>query len=223
MNLVGTKAASRFKWSVPKRQYIYMSNGKVVSNATLKSWAEQAVSQAKANLRAIGQALLDGTISKPEFAIQSAEEIKNLHRALSLLANGGKSQMDASTYGRLGSELKQELGFLSRFSSMIDNIDISTLGDAFLNRIESYGDAGRFTYQAAVRAREINAGDMEEMNILGASVNSCGECLDASALEWQPAGSLSEPGTRECNNGCQCEIIYRAASASNRESEEEAA
>lgn len=222
MNLVETKAASRFKWSLGKRQYFY-TNGKVVSSATLKSWVEQAVSQAKTNLRAIGQALLDGTISKPEFAIQSAEEIKNLHRALSFLANGGKSQMDASSFGKLGSELKQELGYLARFSSAVDNVDISTLGDAFLNRIESYGEAGRFTYQAAVRAREIDAGGMEEINVLGASANSCNGCLDESALGYQPAGTLSEPGDRECGPGCNCTIEYREASAANRESEEEAA
>lgn len=223
MNLVETKAASRFQWSISKRQYSYVSNGRAVSAAKLREWVDIAVERARLDLRAIGQALLDGTISKPEFALQAAEEIRNLHRSLSILAGGGKDQMGASEWGRLGSELKEELGYLARFSSAVDNVEVSTLGDAFLNRIESYGEAGRFTYQAAVRAREIDAGEMEEANELGGSANSCSECLDATALGFQPAGTLSEPGTRECGPGCQCEIIYRVASAANRESEEEAA
>lgn len=216
-------ALSPFLWNPERRVYLYRSNSKVVPVAKLQNWAEIAVAQAKKNLRAIGQALLDGKINKAEFALQSATEIKNMHRALAMLAEGGKSQMGASQWGRLGSELKQELSYLRRFSSAVDNVEIGSLGDKFLNRIESYGNAGRFTYINAVRARETDAGDSEERNVLGGSAHSCSECLDEAALDWQPAGTLSAPGGRLCGPGCNCSIEYRRVSATGEIEESEVA
>jgi hypothetical protein len=205
---------SPFTWSESRRVYLYRSNGRVVSTAKLQEWVETAVTQAKSNLRGIGQALLDGAINKSEFALRSASEIRNMHRALGLLANGGRNQITVKGWGQIGGILKRELGYLQRFSALVDGIELSSLSSAFLNRIESYGNAGRFTYASAVRAREIAAGGMEERNVLGGSGKSCSDCLDEAAMEWQPVGVLSEPGTRLCGPGCACSLEFRAVSAS---------
>jgi len=183
-----------------------------------------AISQAQSNLRKIGSEYLAGTINSAEWAIQSGQEIKNLHRALAILANGGKSQMTAARWGSLGGRLQREFAYFNRFAAQVDNIDRSLLGEKFLNRAASYARAGRSTYWAAARLREAMASEtMLERNVLGASAQSCGDCIAETELGAVPVGTLSEPGSRQCGSGCNCDIIFEVSAQSLGAESEEAA
>lgn len=200
-----------FQWSTTRRIYIWRSNGRVVTPARLEDWVEKMITQTKSNLRIIGEDLITGRINRAEWALRSGAEMKNMHRSLAMLANGGKSQMNNSKWGRLGQRLQSELRFFNSFATVVDNTEIANLGSKFLNRLESYADAGRGTYWSATRAREAAAGGQQEKNVLGGSARSCSECIAESAKGWVTVGTLSSPGSRQCGPSCHCSIDFRAA------------
>jgi hypothetical protein len=181
------------------------------------------VTSTRAELRKIGERLIAGEINRAQWALDVGQALKNEHRALAMLAQGGRNQMGNSEWGRLGQRLQSELRFFNTFSSQVDGLELSELGGRFLSRLESYADAGRFTYERAVRAREVLFGGQQERNVLGGSSQSCDDCIEASEQGWVEAGTLSEPGDRACGPGCACSIELREASAANADEESEAA
>lgn len=212
-----------FQWSVSKRVYTWKSNGRVVTQSRLRDWVAELVTNTRGELRKIGERLIAGEINRAQWALDVGQTLRNEHRALAMLSAGGRDQMTNSLWSSLGGRLQGELRFFNSFASQIDNTELDTLGARFLNRLESYADSARFTYERSVRARETAVGGQQERNVLGGSANSCGGCIEASDQEWVEAGTLSEPGDRECGPGCNCTIEFREASAVNQEQDSEAA
>src|SRR5688572_4912620 len=104
---------SKFQWSVSRQQYLYSSSGQVVSRDAIRGWVEQTIDKAKGNLEAIAKLRQAEKINNAEWVIRSGKEIKNLHRSLAIIANGGKEQMTASTWAQVGGNLRREFGFLN--------------------------------------------------------------------------------------------------------------
>lgn len=212
-----------FQWSVSRRAYIWKSNGREVSVVRLRGWVQDLISQTRSDLRRIGEDLISNRINRAQWALDVGQVLRNEHRALAMLSAGGRDQMTNSLWSSLGGRLQGELRFFNSFASQIDNTELDTLGARFLNRLESYADSARFTYERAVRAREIAFGGQQERNELGASANSCDDCIAESKKGWVEAGTLSEPGDRSCGPGCNCSIEMREASVANQGEDSEAA
>lgn len=205
-------AGAAWLWSVSKRQYVYASTGRVVPQATIERWLEKAIAHAKSNLRTIGEDLIEGRINRAEWAIRAGAELKNMHRALAMLANGGKAQMTNARWGRLGGKLQRQFAYFNRFAAQVDALsaeELQAMHDKFLRRLEMYAGAGRNTYWHAARALAQELGGLMERNVLGASIQSCEGCLAEEARGWVQAGELSSPGDRECGSNCNCDIEFK--------------
>ena len=208
---------SPFQWFVSRRVYIWKSNGRVVTPARLNQWVEKAMSGTSEEMRQVGLKLIAGEINRAEWAIESGEQIRNLHRSLGMLAAGGRNQMNARRWGQVGGVLQRELAYFNRFASYVDNQDIENLGERFLSRTQKYAQAGWATWQNAVRARETEHGGMLEQNLLGASTHSCSECIAQSELGFVPVGELVPIGERICGPNCNCFIEYKERNAASEE------
>lgn len=201
---------SKFQWSISRQVYLYSTTGNVVPRDLIRGWQEAAVSKAAQNLEAIAKLRQAEQINNAEWVIRSGEELKNLHRALAMVAQGGRAQMTAEAWGYVGGILRREFGLLNTFATALDNIpEDATLTDEFVRRARSYAAAAYATYENSIlnRERGNGANEWEKRNLeLGAS--HCATCISESDKNEQPVGSLKRIGDSECNAGCRCWFTF---------------
>lgn len=205
--------ATQYRFNRRTGEYRDAKTGKVVTPERLSRWIVTATESAESNLKTIAASLKSGKINVAEWTIQSATEITNMHRAVTMAAAGGKKAMTLSDWGFVGGRLRSEISYLNRFSSEIENLpEGARLTDAFIERAGSYADAGFATYEQAQRRRVIRDGTAdEEANILEAGVQHCDDCLEQTAAGRVPVGTLLEIGARSCGSHCRCRIEYFSA------------
>lgn len=173
----------------------------------VRAWIDSAVAVSKERVGKISQRFVDGKITLPAWQTQIQAEIKAAHTAMAEIASGGRAQFTAAQAGRLGQRLREQYKFLSGFGLQVEQ-GLAGSPDQIVARAQMYAEAERTTYEAMHRAGMAAAGFEEERNILGGGDN-CEGCLDATAEDWVPIGTLTEVGSRNCLSNCNCEISYR--------------
>lgn len=199
------KSTPEYTWDAATHSYRAGKN--VLTQAEVRGFVDAAIKQARNEARAIAEAFLEHGNSA-EFEVGMKALLKNEHLALSMIANGGRDQMTAREWGKVGSVIKDQYGYLEAFGRQIDADEI-TLGPGFLSRAESYASFGSHVYENFVRDGMIEAGMTEAFNSLGGSAQSCAECPALEATGWMPIEDMPEIGERECSVGCNCSIEYR--------------
>lgn len=207
--------ATQYRFNRRTGEYRDAKTGKVVAPERISRWIVTATESAETNLKRIAASLKSGKINIAEWTIQSAAEITNMHRAVTMAAAGGKNAMTLSDWGFVGSRLRSEISYLNRFSSEIENLpEGATLTDAFIERAGSYAQSGFATYEQAVNRRVVRDGTAdEEANILEPGAQHCDGCLEATAEGRVPVGTLVPIGERECGSRCRCRIDYFSTEA----------
>jgi hypothetical protein len=71
-----------------------------------------------------------------------------------------------------------------------------------------YSEAGRNTFHHVER-QEMEIRGMTEERSVKDERDSCDECVEQDALEWQPIGEAVPIGERECLTRCKCSMDYR--------------
>ena len=199
-----------FIYSKTTGNYRYKSTGNAVPPSRVNGWIDKAADRLKQNLGRIAEDHRAGRINLAEWVIQTGEELRNAHRAVTMIAVGGKQNMTQSDWGFVGATIRRELQYLNNFANTIENRPPSTqLTEAFVSRAKSYSAAIYETYEKARRRRiqrETQA-DFEE-NVLEPGAEHCSGCLSATAQGVVPIGTLTEIGDRECGSKCRCRIRY---------------
>lgn len=199
-----------FQYSKSTGNYRYKSSGHRVEPATVNGWIDNLAEKTKENLGRIAEEHRAGKINLADWVIQTGEEIRNAHRAVAIIAAGGRDNMTPSDWGFVGSQVKRELQYLNGFANAVENRPAdSTLTTAFVSRAKSYGAAVYETYGKAMARRIVRQGQADtEQNELEPGAEHCADCLDATAQGRVPLGTLTPIGDRECGPKCRCRIIY---------------
>jgi len=203
---------TKFIFSKTTGRYRYASNGNVVPAERINGWIDSASKKMGENMAGIADDLRKGKINDAEWVIRMAEEIKNGHRAVALIAGGGRSNMSASDWGFIGSIIKRELNYLNGFANELANRPADAqLTQAFVSRAKSYSAAIYSTYEQMVRRRVLRDGQAAfEINILEGGAEHCAGCLEETARGKVPVGELVAVGHRDCAMRCRCRIEYLA-------------
>lgn len=199
-----------FQYSKSTGNYRYKSSGHAVKPETVNGWVDKLAEKTQQNLGVIAEEHRAGKINLPEWVIQTGEELKNAHRAVAIIAAGGKANMTQADWGFVGAQIRRELQYLNNFANEIENLPPgSKLSSAFVSRAKSYGAAIYETYEKAKRRRITADGlaDLEE-NVLEPGAQHCAGCLAASAAGIVPLGTLTAIGDRDCKSKCRCRIRY---------------
>jgi hypothetical protein len=197
--------------------------GNRVPPETIRGWILDVQVTADEQLRKVAELFRAGKINDIEWALESADIIKNMHRAIAMVAAGGRDQMTLSDWGAVGQIVRRELQYFNGFAMEMDNMPpASTLTTAFVSRAASYARSAYSTYEQGVR-RRILRNDLAEFeeNILEDGARHCDGCLDESALGKVPIGTLTPVGDRDCGNNCKCMIIYSKPEQTEQETQEE--
>lgn len=204
-----------FQYSKSTGNYRYKSSGHRVEPSTVNNWIDALAEKTKENLGRIAEEHRAGKINLAEWVIQTGEEIRNAHRAVAIIAAGGKGNMTASDWGFVGAQIRRELQYLNGFANAIENRpEGSILTTAFVSRAKSYGAAIYETYEKAKARRIERQGQADtELNELEPGAEHCADCLDATAQGRVPLGTLTPIGDRECGSKCRCRIVYYQTNA----------
>jgi hypothetical protein len=193
------------EWNKQTRRY--EKGGKSIPPETVRRWVLETVEQAKANLKAIGEGFTTHR-NTAEWVTASRSELRRMHTALAMVAQGGRSQMDVKAWGRVGNMIKSEANYLRQFERDLANGKVS---DAqLLARVLAYGEGGYKVYQNMVKAREAEAG-MFARRVLGASEKHCDDCLEAASPDFVPAHEVREIGDSQCGSLCHCDVEFAEA------------
>lgn len=198
---------SRYRWSERANRYID-ANGRFVSRAFVRAEIDLALEAAQLRLAALAESLRVGGISLDAWIIEMRRAIKQVHLYSAAAARGGWAQMSQADYGRVGTLVREQYGYLENFANEI--VDGLILDGRFLRRVALYGSAGRRTFHR-VEQLEMQLRAMDEERSVLNPADHCEECIAEAAKGWVPLGTVIPIGERTCLTNCKCDMDYRRA------------
>lgn len=195
-----------FIWLFGRRQYLSVETGRLVRKDTVSKWVNEIVDAAKERMQHLAERYLSGELTAGQWQIAMQEEIRQAHRSMAILANGGKKAMTAADWGRVGARIRGQNQYFLGFAS-----DIATgqSSDAqTVNRAGMYADSIYATYQNSVALRERGAGMRRARRVLDPAAEHCTDCPPLAALGWVPIEELVPIGATPCVSNCRCTIEY---------------
>jgi len=189
-----------------------VASGRFVPETRVRTAVDATVDLSSERMGELAGRLRSGEITLAQFQAQHQAAIKDVHVANALAAYGGREQMDASKWGVVGQRIRTEYGYARQL--VADVLDgKQPLNGRFDQRVKSYAQSGRVTFEAVRGRQRRDAGEREEMNVLHAA-ESCSSCKSQSARGWVQIGGLVPVGSRACRGNCRCTITYRGAGKS---------
>lgn len=136
--------------------------------------------------------------------------IKRSYIQSALLARGGRSQMTAADWGKVGGHVAEQYSHLDqKANSFFFRIDGTPVGQAE-NIAGMYINSARQVFEEMNRENKIELGAVTEKWMLS-SAEHCSSCLELNGLGRVPLGTLwTVPGAGEtiCLTNCKCRIAY---------------
>ena len=189
-----------------KGVYRFEKSRRIVPQKRIDDLVSKVADRTSIRLGKLASAYAKGDISLPAWVLESTDEIKAGHRAVSMIASGGKSRMGPREWGSAGARMRSELMYFTAFSNEVDTLE---LGAAFEARAASYGQAVYSTHAQGLAMRHEKDGTAStESNILDDGAAHCEGCLEADAAGEVPLGTLTPIGARDCGSRCRCRIVY---------------
>jgi hypothetical protein len=198
---------ARYGYDPRNRRYRDRLNGRYVSAQDVRGAVDTVIDTETVKIRSLSQSLVDGKISLAEWQVQMASQLKGLHVALGLAANGGLANTSAADLGYLASLMKKQYQFLRDFALQIRRGE-QPLDGTLVARAALYTQAARGTYEDMVGRAAQHGGAHEERSMLGPA-DHCKGCIAEAAKRWSPIGSLIPIGERQCLANCRCTMQYR--------------
>lgn len=194
-----------FKWNEEAKRYVD-ARGRFVSRAEVRRSLDFALRNAQREMRTLAQSLRSGNISLAQWQARMRVIAKNVHLYSAAAARGGFAGMRAADYGSVGARLRFQYKKIDEFAAQIARG--YPLDGRFLSRVDLYAQSGRSTYHTFDGRMHKASGYIEERYYLGVA-DHCGECVAIQDAGWQPIGSLTPIGSRQCLSRCACSVEYR--------------
>jgi hypothetical protein len=184
------------------------AGGRYLSRSEVISFVNESIAASNNAMGPLARYMSAGQLSPADFSILVRNEIKQDYIRQYLLGIGGREQMTQGDWGRLGRMLRDQYGFLDKFTA-----ELSGLSEAqIMARLEMYTNASREAYERAHGLVAKRLGMDEEHWYVSPEKENCDSCLAAEAQGWQPIETFPEPGAGDLCEGftnCGCEKGYR--------------
>jgi hypothetical protein len=199
-------SASQFTYDPQVRRYRDAS-GRFLSEATVRAAVDTIITQEAQNVRDLSQRLINREINLAEWQLGMAANLKSLHVAMALAANGGLKNSSPADLGYIGGLIKEQYQFLRDMSKQIKNGQ-QKLDGTLLARAELYAQSARGTHEKMRERAAKRGGQKEQKSVLGVA-DHCSQCVGEAKKGWSPIGSLIPIGERICKANCHCTMGYR--------------
>ena len=183
------------------------SNGRFLSQSAVEALVDGRANKLGTLLRRLTNMLSRGDIDLDQWQQSVREALKLAHIQAAIIGNGGKDNMQASDWGRIGQRLRAEYRYLEGFAR--DLLAGSISPPMALARIGMYAQAVRGSYWEGASIRQEKQGYSLMRRILDPQAKHCDDCLVFAARGVVPIGSLPLPGQRcACLSNCRCRVQY---------------
>jgi len=195
-----------WQFSKSTQRYRDTRSGKFLSAEKLTQLIRTNNSQLAQSLDALNTLIIDDKITVSEWQSQAAEVLKRLHIQNYLLGRGGKQALTQRDYGLIGQKVQGQYRYLQGLSN--DLLLGKMTEKQFRSRTQLYVNAANGTYELGRFEGFKSAGFKWEKRTRHA-LESCQECLAFSQMNWQPLGTLPNPGVNcQCKSNCKCRKEY---------------
>jgi hypothetical protein len=180
--------------------------GRFISRDTVRLLLDQAIAKSQLRLQTVSDEFRRGALSLDEWQLAMREEIKRTQIAAEMLVQGGRAQMTAADYGRVGQRVRVQYDYLRDFAQALSDGAIRTDG-TFLNRAKMYASAARPAFHESLADQLSGLGYTHERNVLHPAEH-CSGCLAQTERGEVPIFSLVPIGERDCGGNDKCSIAY---------------
>jgi hypothetical protein len=194
---------SDWEWAAALGLGVFLFRGRRVPPATVAKQLDRVMAGLGREANTVSQ----GKPRTNAWGLQMARLSKTSALVAGAFAVGGWGNIDLALPDVEASVLS-ELDYLNDFADGVDAGQIPRDG-RFLRRAMLYATAGYGLYMALRGAQARWRGYHEERNVLDPAAEHCIECVDETAKDWQPLGTLTPIGRRQCLSNCRCRIEFR--------------
>ena len=199
-----------FEWVPSLQRYRYLTppnKGQFVSSTAVKSLVEGAIAQTQEYASRLNDRLLKLEISVGEWEREMAASIRQASIWNYSIGKGGIGQLTQSDYGKIGYEMRFQLGKLRNFSSEILSGELS---DAQIrDRASKYFDRTYGMVEEGSRTAHREEGYSWEKRNLNSGGNECADCSAYKGMGWMQIGTLPRPTEScQCKSNCRCSLQF---------------
>jgi hypothetical protein len=142
-------------------------------------------------------------LSIANFQLSVANDLKNTHIQLAMLASGG-GKIDLAVETELGEQFDR----LDKFGQSIARGELSV--PQIKARTRQYANSARMSFYKIEALSKARSGIKTGKRLLDNQAKHCASCLRYAGLGYVPLAELISPGTDcECGYGCKCSVVYR--------------
>jgi hypothetical protein len=201
---------ARYGYDPRSRKYRDRATGRFVSPKEVRRAVDVMIDTETVKARQLAQNLRDGKLSLVEWQIGMANQLKVLHVAMGLAANGGLQNTSAASLGYIASLIKTQYQYLRTFVQEMKT-GKQLLDGTLVQRSVLYIQASRSTYEQVVQRAARNGGATQEKSVLGLADHCTGvnSCVEQAAKGWAAIGTLVPVGQRLCKANCRCRTEYK--------------
>lgn len=196
-----------YSYDPRSRRYRDNVNGRYVTPTEVRQAIDAVIDVETVKIRALATSLVEGKISLADWQMQMAANLKALHVAVGLAANGGLKNTSAADLGWLAAQVKRQYAYLGKMAREI-RTGKQALNGTLVARSALYAQAARTTYEEMVKRLARIGGMTQEKRVLGLA-DHCTGCVTQAAKGWQPIGTLLSIGETECRGNCRCTFEYK--------------
>jgi hypothetical protein len=194
---------------IPKQKAFY-KDGRKVSRTAVRNEISKLLDHVGNESARLAKQLRAGSINVAEFELQMRELLKSAHIIAASVGKGGRSRMLSSDWGRVGSKIRWQYGYLSRFARKLKSGAVSEAATA--SRARSYASAIYVsfsrTFQKSQREFIEGGKNPERCRLVTNSEEGCVECAADEAEGWMSVDDMGEIGSRLCGDFCECDIVF---------------
>ena len=231
MDYVWNGALGRYQEATGRRR--------MVARRTVRKHLKSSLQASKDVIDTIADMWDAGTISSDDWRLAMREELKLVYTVQYMRGRGGRGRMTPADWGRIGGMLKEQYGYLDAFAEQVaagsltvgqikvrNGEMIGVFGDerghhdhnettndpVELDRSRMYSNSAREAYERALGIVARDTGSTHEKWTLGATEQSCPDCIALSKMGWVSIGTIDQvpgDGKTRCLTNCDCHKRYK--------------
>jgi hypothetical protein len=202
---------TRYTWDRRSLRFRAAATGRYVPEGRVFAELNKCVALSERRMVRAAERLQRGESSLAAFKDSMRGEIKSLHAAAAVVANGGLRQMDARRWGEVGASVRRELSYLNEFVSEIASGRLPLQSGRVRTRARAYAANTRAEFWATTvkRLREERVPAVARRRMGGVQSEHCPGCRREAARGWLPLDRLAPIGSQECRWFCKCSLELR--------------
>ena len=179
------------------------SGGRFVSPAKIAVVVAETVDRLGDRLTGYADGMISDRLTIADFQYSVAQDLKDAHIQLGLLANGG-GKIDK----QVETELAEQFDRLDKFGQDIASGRLSV--PQIKARARQYSNSARMSFYRIEALSKSRSGIKTAKRRLDSQAKHCASCLRYAGLGYVSLADLILPGTNcECTYGCKCSLVYR--------------